>query len=294
MHPMSRSGFPGATVVPFVLVALVASGCTGRPTVEDYIAYQAVQQADGKLRTEFDPPDAPFTREDLIRNFDRIALHHEADASRTGGEDNWRENPVNRWQGQLRYSLLGSAVAAQDRADAADLMQRIAALTGLEIIETLHDPNFLILITQSDERDDYRDYLASQSPVLANTYEFWRRTPGVVCVANNLFAGPDGNELAGGLVVVGAEVTGLLRKACLHEEIVQALGLANDHPEVRPSIFNDDGEFALLTRHDEMLLKILYDPRLRNGMSAAEAMPVVRQIVQDLPVDVDQSLAEID
>lgn len=291
---MSRLGHPVAITVPLILAALLATGCTGRPTVEDYLAYQAVQQADGKLRTDFDPPDAPFTREDLIRDFERIALHHEADASRIGGEDNWHANPVNRWQGPLRYALLGSAVVAQDRADAADLMRRIAGLTGLEITETLESPNFLILITQTDERDDYRDYLASQSPVLANTYEFWRRTPGVVCVANNLFSGPDDNVLAAGLVVIGAEVTGLLRKACLHEEIVQALGLANDHPEVRPSMFNDDGEFALMTRHDEMLLKILYDPRLRIGMNATEAMPVVRQIVQDLPLDDRHASAEID
>ena len=32
------------------------------------------------------------------------------------------------------------------------------------------------------------------------------------------------------------------------------MGLANDSPEARPSIFNDDEEYALLTGHDEMLL----------------------------------------
>ena len=48
-------------------------------------------------------------------------------------------------------------------------------------------------------------------------------------------------------------------------------------PRARPSIFNDDEEFGRLTTHDEMLLKILYDPRMRPGMSAvaAETMAVV-------------------
>ena len=53
----------------------------------------------------------------------------------------------------------------------------------------------------------------------------------------------------------------------------------------RPSIFNDDDEFALLTRHDELLLEMLYDPRLRPGMTAAEAMPIVRVMAAELTGD---------
>jgi hypothetical protein len=37
-----------------------------------------------------------------------------------------------------------------------------------------------------------------------------------------------------------------------------------------------------MTRHDEDLLRILYDPRLKAGMSADEAMPVVHRIVEEL------------
>ena len=75
---------------------------------------------------------------------------------------------------------------------------------------------------------------------------------------------------------------GLYRRLCFHEEISQSLGLFNDDPTVRPSIFNDDDEFALLTTHDEYLLRILYDPRLKAGMTADEAMPVVARIVEEL------------
>ena len=60
------------------------------------------------------------------------------------------------------------------------------------------------------------------------------------------------------------------------------MGLPNDNDSVRPSLFNDDEEFALLTRHDEMLLKILYDPRLSPGMIPGEAMPIVRTIAREL------------
>ena len=64
--------------------------------------------------------------------------------------------------------------------------------------------------------------------------------------------------------------------------MAQGLGLPNDSPLARPSIFNDDEEFALLTRHDELLLTMLYDDRLTPGMTPDEARPVLQQLAQGL------------
>jgi hypothetical protein len=83
------------------------------------------------------------------------------------------------------------------------------------------------------------------------------------------------------IAVIKAEHPDLLRLSCLHEELAQGLGLANDSPAARPSIFNDDEEFALLTTHDEILLSILYDPRLRPGMTPAEARPIVTRLAAE-------------
>ena len=57
--------------------------------------------------------------------------------------------------------------------------------------------------------------------------------------------------------------------------------LTLDSPAARPSIFNDDEEFGLLTTHDELLLQMLYDPRLTPGMTAAEAAPIARVIARE-------------
>jgi hypothetical protein len=84
------------------------------------------------------------------------------------------------------------------------------------------------------------------------------------------------------VALIRAEHPELLRSACIHEELAQGMGLANDSPAARPSIFNDDEEFGLLTRHDELLLKMLYDPRLRTGMTAAEAEPIIQRIATEL------------
>jgi hypothetical protein len=84
------------------------------------------------------------------------------------------------------------------------------------------------------------------------------------------------------VAVIRAELPDRLRLSCIHEELAQGMGLGNDHPQARPSIFNDDEEFALLTRHDEFLLRMLYDPRLRPGMTVAQARPIFTQIAAEL------------
>ena len=84
------------------------------------------------------------------------------------------------------------------------------------------------------------------------------------------------------VAVVRAEHPMLLRQSCYHEELAQGLGLPNDSPKARPSIFNDDEEFAFLTTQDELLLRMLYDRRLRPGMTAAEGRPIVERIALEL------------
>ena len=64
--------------------------------------------------------------------------------------------------------------------------------------------------------------------------------------------------------------------------MAQAMGLSNDSKFAKPSIFNDDEEFALLTNHDENLLKILYDNRLQPGMGANETQQIVTKIAKEL------------
>ena len=73
-----------------------------------------------------------------------------------------------------------------------------------------------------------------------------------------------------------------MRLMCLQEELAQGLGLGNDSRQARPSIFNDDNEFATLTPQDELMLKMLYAPELRPGMSEADARPIVESLASRL------------
>ncbi len=235
-------------------------------------------RAAGYLRTDAAPVDASYNSDDLALNFFRVALHHETDISRVAGEDNWTPHRLSRWEGPLNYQLLGTAFSSWDRARIRALMTRVAQLTGLAVREVPKGGNFLIAVTVPGERDTFERDLHREEPVLAGIFSIWRRSPQMFCVARTTTRRKFTGSINRALVVIGSETRGLNREACYHEEIIQALGLHNDHPMARPSIFNDDDEFALLTEHDERLLKILFDPRLAPGMSASEAMPIARQI----------------
>jgi len=57
---------------------------------------------------------------------------------------------------------------------------------------------------------------------------------------------------------------------CAYEELLQALGAINDDRSVPWTMFNDDVQMGFFDVYDQYLLNILYDPRIRPGMTKAE------------------------
>lgn len=273
--------------VATLAAAAALGGCAaGSVTEARYRMLLADYEAAGRLRTELAPEDAPFDNAALIRNFERIAFHTEFAPSE--GALVAREAPVRlfRWIGPLRWRLDGDAATAEDRATMLALMARIERLTGLDVAEASaeEEPTLLILVATERYRRGFVEMMdRSELSDRMRLVREWARDDRFPCVGQ--VGRAEGAGVTRGLIVVKAETRGLLRRSCLHEETVQSLGLLNDDPGVRPSIFNDDQEFALLTRHDEYLLRILYDPRLSPGMSAARGMPIVRRIVEDIGPD---------
>jgi len=67
--------------------------------------------------------------------------------------------------------------------------------------------------------------------------------------------------------------------SCIVEEITQVLGLPRDSEQVFPSIFNDKSTNQLLTGLDIILLKLLYNDKLRAGMSKSQVRPIIKNII---------------
>jgi hypothetical protein len=70
---------------------------------------------------------------------------------------------------------------------------------------------------------------------------------------------------------------------CAYEELLQGLGLINDDSSVPWTMFNDDVQMGFFDVYDQYLVNILYDPRIRPGMTKdavdkllVDVLPTVR------------------
>jgi hypothetical protein len=254
-----------------------------------YRRLQADLLSQGLLRGDGGGTDAPFTDTMLARNFLRIALYDEYSESSAGTMvPEARQTRLRRWDQPIRMEIIfGPSVpaeqAARDRASIAAYGARLSRLTGVPISQVESGGNFHVAVLSEDDRRAFEPRLRALVPGIADSSvrAFMNLPRSTLCLV--IAFGEEGRAGYGRAVaLIRAEHPNLLRSACIHEELAQGMGLANDSPQARPSIFNDDEEFALLTRHDELLLRILYDRRLRTGMTLEEAEPVVRQIATEL------------
>jgi Protein of unknown function (DUF2927) len=290
---------------------LVLSGCVGSgpgvlpaqpepmptlpmaPTAKSAAAsdyYAQIQQAlltQGMLRTD-GGGDIPVTDRMLAENFMRIALFDEYRRGTGGFVREETQSNLRRWEGPVRIGLrFGPSVPpdrqATDRARIASFVARLARITGHPMSVDDRAPNFFIHIVSEDEREALGPTIRATLPGLsaADVAGITAMQRTTYCLVYALAEGNSG-AYTRAFAVIRAEHPDLLRLSCLHEELTQGLGLPNDSPRARPSIFNDDEEFALLTDQDELLLRLLYSPELRPGMTAAEARPIVFSLARRL------------
>jgi len=259
----------------------------------DLARYYARVQSDlliqGLLRTDGGGPDTPYTADNLTQNFDRIALYNEYAQNRGLNATGASPSFLRRWRGPVRMSLeFGASVSKEirtvDRNYVANYANRLARVTSHPITLTDSNPNFYILVMSEDDKATTVARVRQIAPNIDRTsLSVFENIPrSIHCLVVAFSGSTNDHEYVRAIALVRAEHPDLMRRSCYHEELAQGLGLANDSPRARPSIFNDDDEFALLTTHDEMLLRILYNNRLRIGMNANQALPIVQQIASSL------------
>lgn len=256
-----------------------------------YRRLQAHLLAQGLLRRDGGGVDTPYTAEDVARNFERIAFYDEY--ARGGGLRSARDGPgvLRRWRVPVRLRVefgatVPQAVRDTDGPAVAAYAERLARLTRHPVTVSDRNPNFHVIIATEDDRAQTIARVRALAPGIGPaTMALVKNPPRNIYCFVLTFSGtnssdtPDTHDKA--IALIRAEQPDLMRRSCIHEEMAQGLGLGNDSPTARPSIFNDDEEFALLTSHDEELLRLLYHPALRPGMSLDEARPVIRRLLDE-------------
>ena len=190
----------------------------------------------------------------LARQFDRIAF-----TSEFGGQ--YRAGKLIRWEGPVTVRITGHA-PDRFRTEVERQMAELRQLSGLAIdfapeAAEGNAPSMVIEFSTSRGGTKF-DPNAPCRTLIWETEFVIRRV--------QIYITPYPDQL---------------RRHCIAEELTQALGLADDSSLVRDSIFNDASSRQRIAPWDALMVRILYDPRLKAGMPRAEAMPHVRRIIAD-------------
>jgi hypothetical protein len=188
------------------------------------------------------------------------------------GEDS---DIVRKWTAPMRIAIYAKE-PERYRGLVEPVLQQLHGLTGLDIQlvdRSAPDQSAYILVLGREQLYAYAEsHLSPGKNPRTNTY--------LDCFG--IFAADRGgviNELTAVIPDVASDAT---KRSCVIEEVTQALGLPNDSFTVKPSIFNDDDESQDLTWQDQLFLRVLYDKRVRPGMTRAAFEPLARRIVDQL------------
>ncbi|MCS6236369.1 DUF2927 domain-containing protein [Shewanella baltica] len=192
----------------------------------------------------------------ITQAFSEIALKNEYDVAK---------HRVRKWRIPVRVFVEHQV---GDRALHTQLVQmhlaHLAEITGhdIQLVDTLLDVNLHLVFTRQSQWES--EVMRLMGPSSA------KNVHGSVCMAK--FALNAKSEIERAWVIIPVDQAQMHGKlvACVVEEITQVLGLPNDSEKVFPSIFNDKTPQDLLTGLDFILLKLLYNPSIRAGMTAAE------------------------
>jgi hypothetical protein len=69
---------------------------------------------------------------------------------------------------------------------------------------------------------------------------------------------------------------------CAYEELLQSLGPINDTSSVPWTMFNDQVSMGFFDVYDQYILNILYDPRIKAGMTVAEVKAALPDVLADV------------
>ena len=69
---------------------------------------------------------------------------------------------------------------------------------------------------------------------------------------------------------------------CAYEELLQSLGPINDTSTVPWTMFNDNVSMGFFDVYDQYIMNVLYDPRIKAGMTVAEVRAALPDVLADV------------
>jgi len=208
-----------------------------------------------------------FTDDEIKDGFFKIAFRAELQFGR--GDDRIRkfDEPIrvfviNRGAPDRRAAI--AAVVADIRAHVDHL--------DLAMADDAEHANFVVTVVR--RRDFARTIRSYYGAERARQIQ---RTLRPQCLSG---FGKDANDrITRAEAILPGDVDDFSFYDCAYEELLQPLGVINDDNSVPWTMFNDDVQMGFFDRYDQYLVNILYDPRVRPGMTKSEVNDLLPDVL---------------
>ncbi|WP_428674496.1 DUF2927 domain-containing protein [Roseibium sp.] len=206
-----------------------------------------------------------FSTEELLAGFEKTVFGLEYRSW------SWRPYLVKKFTTPVRFYVHN--LSSRDRRKTVyrfirDIGKQVGGLTT-GVADTPSRANFEIYVV---DRAQY------EAVVRKDVYKSERaKVPGRCLV--RVVSGRNGIKRSTAVIV--SDEGEFLFKRCLVEETLQGLGPMNDDASLTHSVFNDSSRHSRFTVFDQIILNMLYDPRIKPGMSQQQTRPILPLVARD-------------
>jgi len=206
-----------------------------------------------------------FTTEELLQGFEKTVFGLEYRAW------SWRPYMVKKYTKPVRFFVHNHARKERRPVVGRFIREVRRKVRGLDVqmVNAPQNANFEIHVV---DRHQYGDVIRKE------IYKDPKADAPGRCLVR-VVSGKDGIKRSAA-VIVSDEGEFLFRR-CLVEEILQGLGPMNDDQALTHSVFNDASRHSRFTVFDQVILNMLYDRRVRPGMSFQQLKAILPIVARD-------------
>jgi hypothetical protein len=257
---LSRPKLQSLRKWPAAILALTVAVLVG-------IAGHAAQAEDANISSRRGTERTSFSNDEIMNGFFKIAFGAELQLGRRVERIRKFDEPVRVFVfDQERHKR-----RAEIAAIIADIRARVHHL-DLAITDDLQAANVVVMLVR--ERDLTRTIGSVYGRDKAKQIE---RSLNPQCLSG--FGKDKSYRIRHAEVILPADADDFIFYDCAYEELLQAMGPINDDRSVPWTMFNDDVQMGFFDVYDQYLLNILYDPRIRPGMTKEEVGKILPEIL---------------
>ena len=266
VNAMSANGwsrFPRMLAAALAALTLGALGETGSPTA----AWAEIPAIAQRQRVE----KKVFTDSEITDGFFKTAFGAEYHLA-------GRVDRIRKYDGPVRVFADGSR--ADRKAQLAKIVADIAArIKHLDIAMTASNEEANVLVKLVRDRDLNRTIATFYGSARAREI---RSSLDPQCLSG--FRKNEKFEIERSDVILTVDNGDFVFFDCAYEELLQSLGPINDTSSVPWTMFNDNVSMGYFDVYDQYLLNLLYDPRIKAGMTVQEVRDALPDVLSDVRV----------